>query len=206
MQLQVTSHENNKAVSTVDVADAVFNCEYKEGLVHQVLTAYMAKARSGSKAQKNRSAVSGGGAKPWRQKGTGRARAGTSRSPLWVGGGVTFAAQPRDYSQKVNKKVYRVAMASILSELQRQERLIIVDALTLPEAKTKALAGKLKVFDTNNVLLVTAEQDDNLSLAARNLPHTGVLTAQSINPLDLVAFEKIIMTHDALKKIEEKLS
>ena len=197
---------NHTGASSVQVSDAVFGVEYKPGLVHQVVTAYMAGARSGTKAQKNRAAVSGGGAKPWRQKGTGRARSGTSRSPLWRSGGVTFAAQPRDYGQKVNRKMYRGAVRSILSELVRTERLVVVSELALEEAKTKALIALLKSHDLTDVLILTDGFDDTLYLAARNLPKVDVLSAQEVDPVSLIAFETILATEAAIKKLEERLA
>lgn len=197
---------NHTGASSVQVSDAVFGVEYKPGLVHQVVTAYMAGARSGTKAQKNRAAVSGGGAKPWRQKGTGRARSGTSRSPLWRSGGVTFAAQPRDYGQKVNRKMYRGAVRSILSELVRTERLVVVSELALEEAKTKTLIALLKSHDLTDVLILTDGFDDRLYLAARNLPKVDVLSAQEVDPVSLIAFETILATEAAIKKLEERLA
>jgi large subunit ribosomal protein L4 len=197
---------NHTGASSVQVSDAVFGVEYKPGLVHQVVTAYMAGARAGTKAQKNRAAVSGGGAKPWRQKGTGRARAGTSRSPLWRTGGVTFAAQPRDYSQKVNRKMYRGAVRSILSELVRTERLVVVSELALEAAKTKALIALLKSHDLTDALILTDGFDDRLYLAARNLPGVDVLSAQEVDPVSLIAFETILATEAAIKKLEERLA
>ncbi|SDX50840.1 large subunit ribosomal protein L4 [Allochromatium warmingii] len=197
---------NHTGASSVQVSDAVFGVEYKPGLVHQVVTAYMAGARSGTKAQKNRAAVSGGGAKPWRQKGTGRARAGTSRSPLWRTGGVTFAAQPRDYSQKVNRKMYRGAVRSILSELVRTERLVVVSELALEAAKTKALIALLKQHELTDVLILTDGFDDTLYLAARNLHKVDVLSAQEVDPVSLIAFETILATEAAIKKLEERLA
>ncbi len=197
---------NHTGASSVQVSDAVFGVEYKPGLVHQVVTAYMAGARSGTKAQKNRAAVSGGGAKPWRQKGTGRARSGTSRSPLWRSGGVTFAAQPRDHSQKVNRKMYRGAVRSILSELVRTERLVVVSELALEEAKTKALIALLKSHDLTDALILTDGFDDKLYLAARNLPKVDVPSAQEVDPVSLIAFETILATEAAIKKLEERLA
>ncbi len=191
--------------STVTVSDKAFGREFNEPLVHQVVTAYMAGARAGTKAQKNRSAVRGGGAKPWRQKGTGRARAGTIRSPLWRGGGKVFAARPRDYSQKVNRKMYRGALASILSELLRQERLIVVESFTVEQPKTRALLAKLGEMGVEDVLIVTEALDENLYLAARNLYHVGVADAVSIDPVSLIGYEKVVMTVGALRQIEEKL-
>ena len=192
--------------SSLDVADAVFGQEFNEALVHQVVVAYMAAARSGTHSQKNRAAVRGGGAKPWRQKGTGRARAGTIRSPLWRGGGVTFAASARDYSQKVNKKAYRSAIRSILSELVRQDRLVVIDSFAVDGAKTKSLAGKLKDMDLDNVLIVHDDPDENLYLAARNLPKVDVVDTSITDPVSLVGFDKVLMTVAALKQFEERLA
>ncbi len=191
---------------TVDVAESAFGVEYNEPLVHQVVTAFLAGARAGTKAQKNRSQASGGGAKPWRQKGTGRARAGTIRSPIWVGGGRTFAAKPRDYSQKVNKKMYRAALRSICSELVRQDRLIITDSITMKAPKTKELAGKLKKLGLDNVLIVNEAFDEKVFLSARNLPDVGICDAAAIDPVVLMRFEKVLMTLPALKLIEERLA
>ncbi|MGB5165250.1 MAG: 50S ribosomal protein L4 [Woeseiaceae bacterium] len=191
---------------SVDVADAAFGAEFNEALVHQVVTAYLAGARAGTKAQKNRAAVRGGGAKPWRQKGTGRARAGTIRSPIWVGGGRTFAAQPRDYSQKVNRKMYRAALRSVLSELIRQDRLIVVESLELDAPKTKLLATRLKELELSNVLLLNEAFDEKLFLAARNLPNVGICDVASMDPVVLIRFEKVVVTLPALKLIEERLS
>jgi large subunit ribosomal protein L4 len=191
---------------SVDVAESAFGAEFNEALVHQVVTAYLAGARAGTKAQKNRSAVRGGGAKPWRQKGTGRARAGTIRSPIWVGGGRTFAAQPRSYDQKVNKKMYRAALRSVLSELVRQDRLVVVESIELEAPKTKLLAGKLKELDLDNVLILNEAFDESLFLAARNLPNVGICDAASIDPVVLIRFEKVLVTLPALKLIEGRLS
>ena len=191
---------------SVDVAEAAFGAEFNEALVHQVVTAYLAGARAGTKAQKNRAAVRGGGAKPWRQKGTGRARAGTIRSPIWVGGGRTFAAQPRKYDQKVNKKMYRAALRSVLSELVRQDRLVVVESLDLEAPKTKLLAARLKELDLNNVLILNEAFDERIFLAARNLPDVGICDASSIDPVVLIRFEKVLITLPALKLIEERLS
>ncbi|MBK1716320.1 50S ribosomal protein L4 [Thiocystis violacea] len=197
---------NHTGASSVQVSDAVFGVEYKPGLVHQVVTAYLAGGRAGTKAQKNRAAVSGGGAKPWRQKGTGRARAGSSRSPIWRSGGVTFAAQPRDYSQKVNRKMYRGAVRSILSELVRTERLIVVPELALEAAKTKALIALLKSHELTEALILTDGLDETLYLAARNLPKVDVLSAQEVDPVSLIAFDSILATEAAVKKLEERLA
>jgi large subunit ribosomal protein L4 len=194
------------AGGTVQVSDDVFGVEYKPGLVHQVVTAYLAGSRSGTKAQKNRAAVRGGGAKPFRQKGTGRARAGTSRSPIWRSGGATFAAQPRDYSQKVNRKMYRGAVRSILSELARQERLMLLPELKLDAPKTKVLAQRLGDLGVSDVLLVTEGFDETLFLAARNLPNVDVMTASEVDPVSMVAFDNLIVTEGAVRKLEERLA
>ncbi|WP_290705061.1 50S ribosomal protein L4 [Amphritea sp.] len=194
------------AGGNVEVSDLAFGKEFNEALVHQVVTAYLAGGRQGTKAQKNRAAVSGGGAKPWRQKGTGRARAGTIRSPLWRTGGVTFAAQPRDHAQKVNKKMYRAAMRCILSELVRQERLVVVENFQVDAPKTKQFIAKLNELELANALVVTEDLEQNLYLAARNVPHVDVRDAAGIDPVSLVGFDKVVVTVAALKKIEEALS
>ena len=191
---------------SVDVAETTFGADFNEALVHQVVTAYLAGSRAGTKAQKNRAAARGGGAKPWRQKGTGRARAGTIRSPIWVGGGRTFAAKPRDYSQKVNKKMYRAALRSVLSELIRQDRLVVVESLEIDAPKTKLLATKLKELSLDNVLVLNEAFDEKLFLAARNLPNVGICDAAAIDPVVLIRFEKVLITLPALKLIEERLS
>ena len=191
---------------SVDVAEAAFGVEFNGALGHQVVTAYLADARAGTKAQKNRAAVRGGGAKPWRQKGTGRARAGTIRSPIWVGGGRTFAAKPRDYSQKVNRKMYRAALRSVLSELVRQDRLVVVKSLDLEAPKTKLLAAYLDGLGLDNVLILNEAFDEKVFLAARNLPNVGICDASSIDPVVLIRFEKVLITLPALKLIEERLS
>ena len=191
---------------SVEVLDAAFGVEFNEALIHQVVTAYLAGGRAGTKAQKNRAAVRGGGAKPWAQKGTGRARAGTIRSPIWVGGGRTFAAQPRSFEQKVNKKMYRAAMRSMLSELVRQDRLVVVKELDLEAPKTKLLATKLKELDLSNVLILNEAFNEKLFLAARNLANVGICDASSIDPVVLIRFEKVLITLPALKLIEERLS
>ncbi|RRQ23116.1 50S ribosomal protein L4 [Thiohalobacter thiocyanaticus] len=192
--------------ASVSVSDKAFGRDFNEALIHQVVTAFMAGGRAGTKAQKSRSDVRGGGAKPWRQKGTGRARSGTIRSPLWAGGGKTFAARPRDYSQKVNKKMYRGAMASILSELLRQDRLVIVDDFTLAAPRTRDLVGKLRDMDLRDVLIVNDDADENLYLAARNLYNVGVCDSETADPVSLIGFEKVLMTLDTLKKFEERLA
>lgn len=200
MELQITNG------GSLEVNDAIFAKDFNETLVHQAVVAYMAGGRSGTKAQKTRSDVSGGGAKPWRQKGTGRARAGTSRSPLWRSGGVTFAARPRDYSKKLNKKMYRAAIRSIFSELVRQERLVLVDGFSVEEPKTKLMAAKLEELACKDVLIVTETDDMNVYLSARNIPHCEVLDAASLNPVSLVGHEKVLMTTAALAKVEEWLA
>ncbi|GLS90516.1 50S ribosomal protein L4 [Psychromonas marina] len=194
------------AQSALEVSDATFGREFNEALVHQVVVAYAAGARQGTRAQKNRSDVSGGGKKPWRQKGTGRARAGTIRSPIWVGGGVTFAARPQDHSQKVNKKMYRGAVRSILSELVRQDRLIVVENFSVSAPKTQELKAKLKEMELKDVLIITEELDENLFLAARNLYKVDVRDVQGIDPVSLIAFDKVVVTAAAVKKIEESLA
>jgi len=199
MQLTVAGGKNIK------VSVATFGREFSEALVHQVVTAYLAGGRAGTKAQKNRSAVSGGGKKPWKQKGTGRARAGTIRSPIWRGGGITFAAVPRDHAQKVNKKMYRGAMQAILSELVRQDRLVIVDALEVAEPRTAEFIARLADLGFETGLIVTSELEENVYLAARNIPGVYTLDVAGIDPVSLVAADKVIMTVDAVKKIQEWL-
>jgi large subunit ribosomal protein L4 len=196
----------NSDAGAVQVSDTVFGAEYKPGLIHQVVTAYLAGARAGTKAQKNRSAVSGGGAKPYRQKGTGRARAGTTRSPLWRSGGVTFAASPRDYSQKVNRKMYRGAVRSILSELARQERLVVLGDWALTAPKTKEVVAKLNELGLAEALIIVEGYDDPLFLAARNLPNVDVMTASGVDPVSMIAFEHLIVTEAALRRLEERLA
>jgi large subunit ribosomal protein L4 len=195
----------NAAAGTVSVSDVAFAREYNEDLVHQVVTAYMAGARQGTRAQKNRAAVAGGGKKPWRQKGTGRARAGTIRSPIWRSGGVTFAAQPQDHSQKVNRKMYRAALRSIMSELARQDRLVVVESLDLEAPKTKLLVQQLGEYGLDSVLIVSAEVGENLYLAARNLHKVDVRDVDGIDPVSLIGHEKVMITVDAVKKFEEML-
>lgn len=194
------------ANSALEVSEATFGRDFNEALVHQVVVAFGAGARQGSRAQKTRSEVRGGGAKPWRQKGTGRARAGTIRSPIWRSGGVTFAAKPQDHSQKVNKKMYRGAIQSILSELVRQERLIVVEKFAVETPKTKELISKLSELELKDVLIVTSEVDENLFLSARNLYKVDVRDVQGIDPVSLIAFEKVLMTADAVKQLEESLA
>jgi large subunit ribosomal protein L4 len=191
--------------SAIEVSNATFGRDFSEALVHQVVTAYLAGGRAGTKAQKTRSDVSGGGKRPWRQKGTGRARAGTIRSPLWRGGGQTFAARPQDHSQKVNRKMYRGALQTILSELVRQERLVVLDSFEISAPKTSELLKKLAELDFKKGLIVTPEVEGNLFLASRNIPGVHVLDVAGLDPVSLVAADKVIMTVDAVKKIEEWL-
>lgn len=203
MELNIATPEG--ANGTVSVSEAAFGREFNQDLVHQAVVAFMAGSRQGTKAQKSRSAVSGGGAKPWRQKGTGRARAGTSRSPIWRSGGVTFAAQPRNHEQKLNKKMYRAAMRCIVSELNRQERLVVVESFAVEAPKTKELVGKMKQFDLTEALIITEEVDANLFLASRNLHKVDVRDVQAIDPVALIRFDKVVVTVAALKKLEETL-
>lgn len=205
MELSVVK-PGNKAAGTVAVSEANFAREYNEALVHQVVTAYLSGARQGTRAQKTRSEVAGGGKKPWRQKGTGRARAGTIRSPIWRSGGVTFAAKPQDHSQKVNRKMYRAAMRSILSELARTDRLMIVEALDVEQPKTKLLVETLKGYGVDNVLIVADNVDKNLYLASRNLQKVDVRDVEGADPVSLIAYDKVMITVDAVKKFEEALA
>ena len=191
--------------TTLQVSEATFGGRFNEALVHQVLTAYRNAARAGTKAQKSRAEVRGGGKKPHAQKGTGQARAGSSRSPIWVGGGKTFAAKPRDFAQKVNRKMYRGAIRSMLSELARTERLLVTETLELAQPKTKLLASRLKDWSLSSVLIVVEASDEKLLLAARNLPHVEVIEAGELNPLSLAAYDKVLMTVGAVKLIEERL-
>ena len=200
MELTITG--SGKGIS---VSDTAFAKDFNESLVHQVVTAYMAAGRQGTRAQKTRSEVSGGGKKPWRQKGTGRARAGTIRSPLWRSGGVTFAAKPQSFEQKVNRKMYRAALRSIFSELVRQERLVVVDDLAIETPKTKAFNAKLKDMGVSNALILAESVEQNLHLASRNIPHVDVRDVAGLDPVSLVAFDKVVVTVPALKKIEEML-
>ncbi len=205
MELSVVK-PGNKAAGTVAVSEANFAREYNEALVHQVVTAFLSGARQGTRAQKTRSEVAGGGKKPWRQKGTGRARAGTIRSPIWRSGGVTFAAKPQDHSQKVNRKMYRAAMRSILSELARTDRLMIVEALDVEQPKTKLLVEALKGYGVDNVLIVADNVDKNLYLASRNLHKVDVRDVEGADPVSLIAYDKVMITVDAVKKFEETLA
>ncbi|MCZ6655886.1 MAG: 50S ribosomal protein L4 [Gammaproteobacteria bacterium] len=194
------------AGGSVELSEVAFGREYNEALVHQVVTAHLAGARQGSKAQKSRSEARGGGRKPWRQKGTGRARAGTIRSPIWRGGGRTFAAKPRDHSQKVNRKMYRSALRCIMSELIRQERLIALKSFSVDTPKTKALLDQLKPLELTNVLIVTEEVDENLYLSSRNLRNVDVRDVAGIDPVSLISHERVLVTVGALKKLEEVLA
>ena len=194
------------AGNALEVSEATFGREFNEALVHQVVVAYAAGARQGSRKQKTRSEVSGGGRKPWKQKGTGRARAGTIRSPIWRSGGVTFAARPQDHSQKVNRKMYRAALQSIFSELVRQERLVVVENFAVETPKTKELVAKLKELELKDVLIVSEEVEENLFLAARNLYKVDVRDVAGLDPVSLVGFDKIVVTAAAVKQIEEMLA
>lgn len=197
---------NTVTGSAVELSDVAFGREFNEALVHQVVTAYLAGGRQGSRAQKTRGEVSGGGKKPWRQKGTGRARAGSIRSPIWVGGGRAFAAKPQDWSQKVNRKMYRGAMQCTLAELIRQDRLVLVDDISISAPKTKELIAKLKDLNAPKALIVTNEVDENLYLAARNIPYVSVLGSTEVDPVSLIAFDKVIMSVAAAKEIEGVLA
>lgn len=192
--------------ASLECSDEIFACEYNEGLIHQVVTAYMAAGRQGTKAQKTRAEVSGGGKKPWKQKGTGQARAGTTRGPIWRGGGVTFAAAPRSFAQKVNKKVYRKGIKIILSELVRQDRFMVTNTIDLPAPKTKELVNYLKGMDLSQVLIVTASENRDLFLASRNLHHVAVCDYKQIDPVSLLSFEKVLFTVEALQKVEGDLA
>ena len=203
MELNIATTKGT--AGTVEVSDVAFGREFNQDLVHQAVTAYLAGARQGTRAQKTRSDVSGGGRKPWRQKGSGRARAGTIRSPLWRSGGVTFAARPQDHSQKLNRKMYRAALRSILSELARQERLVVVEEFDLEAPKTKELIQKLGEYGLQDVLIVTEEVSENLYLSSRNLHKVDVRDVVGVDPVSLIRFEKVLVTVPALKKIEEML-
>lgn len=191
---------------SVEVSETAFAREYNEALVHQVVVAYMAGARQGTKSQKSRSDVRGGGRKPWRQKGTGRARAGTRSSPIWRGGGATFAARPQDHSQKVNRKMYRGALQCILSELIRQDRLVACESFSIDAPKTRVLLEQLKPLELDNVLIISETVDENLYLAARNLKHVDVRDVEGVDPVSLISYEKVLITVGALKKLEESLA
>ncbi|NOQ36114.1 MAG: 50S ribosomal protein L4 [Methylococcaceae bacterium] len=206
MSVQVPAINDQDSAGVVDVAEAVFGQGFNETLIHQLVTKYLATARAGTKAQKNRADVRGGGIKPWRQKGTGRARSGTLSSPIWRSGGVTFAAQPRSFDQKINKKMYKVGIRSIFSELLRQDRLVASNDITLSTPKTKELVQKLKDVDGKRILILTDNLDENLILASRNIPYVEVATAANVSPVSLVAADKVIATTTALKQIEERLA
>lgn len=206
MELALALPGKKAGKETISLSDETFDREYNEALVHQTVVTYLADARQGTVKQKTRSEVSGGGRKPWRQKGTGRARSGTIRSPIWRSGGVTFAARPQDHSKKLNKKMYRGAMRCIMSELVRQERLVVVSEFAVDSHKTKDLVSKLNEFDLDNVLIVAEEVEKNLYLAARNLHKVDVVDANGLDPVSLIGFEKVLITVPALKKVEELLS
>lgn len=206
MELNLTTATGKASSKSVSVSDDIFGREYNEGLVHQVVTAYLAGGRAGTKAQKNRSDVSGGGRKPFAQKGTGRARAGTIRSPLWRSGGKTFAARPQDWTQKVNRKMYSGAIKNILSELVRQERLVVIDKFEPAERKTKTMADTLGKLGLTNALIVTEELNENLYYSVRNIPKIDAIDVEGVNPVNLIRYEKVLITQGALKKIEESLS
>jgi large subunit ribosomal protein L4 len=206
MALNIPALNNQDSAGSVEVTEAIFGQEYNETLVHQLITKYMAGARQGTKAQKTRAEVSGGGSKPWRQKGTGRARSGTTRSPIWRTGGVTFAAKPRSFDQKLNRKMFRVGVRSILSELIRQNRLVVSNDILPTTPKTKELVAKLKDLDCRKILIVTDEIDFNLALSARNIPNVDVISSENINPVSLIAADKVIITSKALQQLEERLA
>jgi len=206
MELTLTTATGKASKKSVEVSDANFGGKFNESLVHQAVVAYLAGARAGTRAQKNRSAVRGGGKKPWRQKGTGRARAGTIRSPLWRSGGVTFAAKPQDHSQKLNKKMYRAAMRSILSELVRQERLLVIDNFEMDTPKTRELADKLKALGVIKGMLVTKDLSEALYLSSRNLPHVEICDVEAVDPVNLIRFDKVVMTVSAVQQLEESLA
>ena len=195
-----------KDAKALSVSETTFGREFNEALVHQVVVAYASAARQGSRAQKTRAEIAGSGKKPWRQKGTGRARSGSIKSPIWRSGGVTFAAKPQDHSQKVNRKMYRGALKSIFSELVRQERLVVVETFTVEAPKTKLLTQKLNDMNLNDVLIITSEVDENLFLAARNLYKVDVRDVAGIDPVSLIAFDKVVITVDAVKQVEEMLA
>ena len=200
MKIELLSNTKNKDIS---ISNEVFSKEFNESLIHQAVVSFLASSRQGSAKQKNRSEVRGGGKKPYRQKGTGRARAGTIRSPLWRGGGVTFASRPRDFSKKINKKMYRAAIKSIFSELVRQNRLVAIEKPVLKKPKTKEIASFLNEFSLSKVLIITDELDMNLYLSARNIPNVDVITVREINPVNLLKPQKVAVTGEALKQIEE---
>ncbi len=200
MKIELLSSTKNKDIS---ISNDIFSKEFNESLIHQAVVSFMAASRQGSAKQKNRSEVRGGGKKPYRQKGTGRARAGTIRSPLWRGGGITFASRPRDFSKKINKKMYRAAIKSIFSELVRQNRLVAIEKPILEKPKTKEIASFLNEFSLSKVLIITDKLDINLYLSARNIPNVDVITFREINPINLLKPQKVAVTSEALKQIEE---
>ncbi|MDO9161742.1 MAG: 50S ribosomal protein L4 [Methylococcaceae bacterium] len=206
LQIPALSIKDLSVVSTVVASDEIFGKPFNETLVHQLVTKYLAGSRAGTKAQKTRSDVSGGGAKPWRQKGTGRARSGTTRSPVWRTGGVAFAARPRNYDQKLNRKMFRAGLVSILSELLRQERLVVIDALNLDTSKTKDLNLQIQKFESNRSILIVTLIDEKLALASRNITSLNVLEVNNLNPVLLVGADKVIITRDALIQLEERLA
>jgi large subunit ribosomal protein L4 len=206
MSMQVPALSAKDSAGSVEVTEAIFGQSFNETLVHQLVVRHLAGARAGTKAQKTRSDVSGGGAKPWRQKGTGRARSGTTRSPIWRTGGVTFAARPRNYEQKLNKKMFRVGVRSILSELLRQDRLVVSNDILPTSPKTKELNAKIKNIDAKRILIVVESVDANLALASRNIPYVEVIEAINLSPVLLVSADKVIATPGALKQLEERLA
>jgi len=205
MDLAIIDDNGAPAGRSVQVCDEAFAAPFNEPLVHQVVTAYLAGARAGTKAQKTRAEVRGGGRKPWRQKGTGHARAGSTRSPLWRSGGITFAAKPRDHSQKVNRKMYRGALRAIVSELVRSGRLRVVESLELPEVKTRALAARLSAMGLDDVLIIDGEPRRELLLSVRNLHWAAVVEGGKVSPVSLMAFDQVVVTESGLRKLEERL-
>jgi len=206
MELKLTTATGKASTKSIEVSEANFSRDFNETLVHQAVTAYLAGARAGTRAHKNRAERQGGGKKPWKQKGTGRARAGTIRSPIWRGGGKTFASKPQDWSQKINRKMYRAAIRSILSELVRQDRLMVVDSFAVDAPKTKDLTERLNKLGTDNVMIVTPDMSENLYLSSRNLHNVGICDVNNLDPVSLIRFDKVIMTADAVKKVEETLA
>ena len=201
MKIDLVNQENN-TLKSIEISDAVFKTDVNEGLIHELVTSYRSNGRSATKAQKNRSRVNGGGAKPWRQKGTGRARAGTSRSPLWVGGGMAFATVERNYSKKINKKAYKRAMQSIFSTLIKEKRVVAIESIQIDSPKTKLAASIIKTLGIESALIIVSDQNTNLELGMRNLPHVKVISAESVDPISLLSYENIIIDEAALKKIE----
>lgn len=206
MSINVTVHKEGKPGESLQLSEVVFNKPFNEPLLHQVVTAILASQRQGTRAQKTRSEVSGGGTKPFKQKGTGRARAGSIRSPLWKGGGKTFAARPQCYKQKINKKSYASAIRSVLSELIRQDRLIVADEVKVEQPKTKLMLELLKTYQFENVLIVSEAIDENLYLASRNLPNVAIVDVVEVNPVLLIGFDKVLITVEAIKQLEEKFA